>query len=94
MSIRHRLESELKDLRAEVGSLAIRVAECSQRIGKIESQLAEIEDYELVDSASVAPSFVASPEKPSNPTRSYAATTFGATNLLRHCQDLCRCSSY
>ena len=57
MSIRHRLESELKDLRAEVGSLAIRVAECSQRIGKIESQLAEIEDYELVDSASVAPSF-------------------------------------
>lgn len=80
MSIRHRLESELKDLRAEVGSLAIRVAECSQRIGKIESQLAEIEDYELVDSASVAPSFVASPEKPSNPTRSYAATTFGATN--------------
>ena len=73
MSIRQQLESDLKDLRSEVGSLAIQVAECSQKIGKIENQLAEIEDYELVDSISAAPAVVSSPEKPSNSGRGYLA---------------------
>ena len=66
MSTRLRLESQLKELRAEADSLAIRVAECSFRISRVEAELAQVEDYELVDPPAGASSVVRPTVKPSS----------------------------
>ena len=66
MSTRLRLENQLKELRAEADSLAIRVAECSFRISRVEAELAQVEDFELVDPPVAAPSVVRPKVKPSS----------------------------